>query len=470
MKSVLVGNGINVHFGGKAYSSAFIMKRIIFNTNVSRYDLLFNGLLSGKDIVGIFRAFIEIANKALAGGYDGTGNPDEREAIEDFKNRYTGPITKYHEIMLEDWFLMVRLFFLKNADLNNIWQPVKQGFELMILDAIYNEGMLTNIHQNMNKKVKRFFNDFGRIFSVNYDCNIDVLTGRDVLHLHGNYSVPADSENPSTVHGYIRQQAGQSVVIEEFRHCFCNALLDYSGELKLRHATDVREGAAEMDRWLELSRRDRPRFEKQITLLKERDEHAFRFISAYIQNPALHFGTDYHFETFRKLEGELYIIGLSPKNDSHIFRCINESKLEKIWFYHFSEADKDIRVTKPYELLSIVDLWESLGAPRKKYACSYPIPNSPEVDKFIELFNSMSVDPISKQEVMDEVNAIPQFEADRLCKIVRSALEGQRERGNPESEDEMTMNLLEISRIGLREGVLPSALFMLYVMNNRKYK
>jgi hypothetical protein len=47
---------------------------------INRYDLLFNGLLSGKDIVSIFRAFVEIANKALAGDYDGTGSPDEREA------------------------------------------------------------------------------------------------------------------------------------------------------------------------------------------------------------------------------------------------------------------------------------------------------------------------------------------------------------------------------------------------------
>lgn len=31
MKSVLLGNGINIQFGGKAYSNDFIMKRIIFS-------------------------------------------------------------------------------------------------------------------------------------------------------------------------------------------------------------------------------------------------------------------------------------------------------------------------------------------------------------------------------------------------------------------------------------------------------
>ena len=54
--------------------------------------------------------------------------------------------------------------------------------------------------------------------------------------------------------------------------------------------------------------------------------------------------------------------------------------------------------------------------------------------------------------------------------MVRKELEEQKEQGNPKSEDEMMRGFNEISRIGLREGVLPSALFMLYTMNAKKYK
>jgi len=337
----------------------------------------------------------------------------------------------------------------------------------MILDAIYNEGMLTNIHQNMNKNVKRFFAGFDNIFSLNYDCNLEALTGKDVLHLHGNYSVLADSENPDIVEGYIRQQAGQLVVIDEFRHCFCNALLDYSGELKFRRALNIKKCAAEMDRWLELSGRDEAEYKKQIALLKGKDEYAFKFVSTYVQNPTLKVGTDYHFEALSNLEGELYIIGLSPNNDSHIFRCINESKLEKVWFYFFSEKDKIISVTKPYEPLCVEDLWKSLDAEKKKYNYFYPIPNNPEVDKFIEAFNALSFDPIPKKKIIDEINSIPKFEVTRLCAIVRKKLEELKSLGNPKSEDELVQGFGEISRIGLREGVLPSSLFMLYIMNNK---
>ncbi len=465
MKSVLLGNGINIQFGGKAYSNDFIMKRIIFNARANKYDPLFNGLVSGKDVEGIFRAFIDIANKARNGYYDGIGNSDDQEAIEDFKNRYTAPITKYYEIMLEDWFLLIRLFFIANADIKDQWQSAKQGFEHMILDAIYNDGMLTNAHQNMNKNVKRFFDSFDHIFSLNYDCNLEALTGKNVLHLHGNYSILADSENPDIVEGYIRQQAGQLVVNDEFRHCFCNALLDYSGELKFRRASNIRSGAEEMDRWLELSRRDEAEYKKQTALLKKKSEYAFQFVSTYVQNPALRFGTDYHFDELSNLEGELHIIGLSPNNDSHIFRCINESNLEKIWFYYFSETDKTIPVTKSYELLHVEDLWKSLRAEKKKYNFLYPIPKNPEVDKFMEVFNTLSFDPITKKKIIDEINSIPKFEVTRLCAIVRKKLEELKSLGKPKSEDELVQGFGEISRIGLREGVLPSSLFMLYIMN-----
>lgn len=470
MKSVLVGNGINIQFGDKAYSNDFIMKRIIFNANVNRYDILFDGSVSGKEIEGIFKAFVEIANNTINGEYDGIGNADDREAIEDFKNRYTTPIEKYHEIMLEDWFFLIRLFFIANADLEDQWQSAKQGFERMILDAIFNEGMISGVHKNMNKKVKRFFAGFDNIFSLNYDNNIEALTGRCVLHLHGDYSILADSENPDTVQGYIRQQSGQTVVIDGFQHCFCNALLDYSGELKFRRASDIKKGAAEIDRWRELANHDAIEYEKQIMQLKEKDNYAFHLVSTYVQKPILMLGTDYHFESFSNLEGELHIIGLSPNNDSHIFRCINNSKLEKIWFYYFSEADKALPTIKPYELINVTDLWNSLDAKKKKYTCSYPIPSGTQVDEFIEIFNSLSFDSIPKQKIIDEVNSIPQFEADRLCKLVREELELQKERGNPKSENELITNIKEISRIGLREGILPPALLMLYIMNIKNYK
>ena len=391
MKSILLGNGINIQFGGKSYSNGFIIKRIIFNARANKYDPLFAGTISGTEIENIFRSFLDIANTTLNGDYDDVGNSDDQEAINDFKCRYNKPFTKYYEIMLEDWFLLIRLFFILNPDIKDQWQSAKQGFEQMILDAIYNEGMLSNIHQSMNKKVKRFFNKFDNIFSLNYDCNIEALTGKDVFHLHGDYSVLADSENPNTVKGYIRQQTGQSIVIEEFKHSYCNALLDYSGELKFKTASNIIKSDFELNHFLEMSKYNEAEYEKQIDILKQKNDNVGRIIRTFINNPSLKSGTNYHFDEFSNLKGELHIIGLSPNNDSHIFRCINESNLDKVLFYYFSKSDKTIPITKPYELLHIGELWKSLDAKRKIYRYAYPISNSPEIDKFIEVFNAISL-------------------------------------------------------------------------------
>ena len=47
-KNVLLGNGINIQFGGFAYSSDFILKRIKYNSRLGKYDRLFNNKITGN--------------------------------------------------------------------------------------------------------------------------------------------------------------------------------------------------------------------------------------------------------------------------------------------------------------------------------------------------------------------------------------------------------------------------------------
>lgn len=159
-KSALLGNGINIQFGGKAYSNRFIISRIVFNARCDKYDSLFEGTLTGEEIEKLFR-----------------------------------------RLPLEDWFLLLRLFFLDNQNLTNMWKASKAGLEWIILDAIYNDGRIQDVHCKMKKSVKRFFKSFDSIFTLNYDNNIEFLTNKLVYHLHGDYSVLTDSENPETVQG-----------------------------------------------------------------------------------------------------------------------------------------------------------------------------------------------------------------------------------------------------------------------------
>ena len=69
-KSILIGNGININFGGKAYTNNYIIKRILFNARASRYDPLFNGEISGDEIASIFVGLATWANAISDGKYD----------------------------------------------------------------------------------------------------------------------------------------------------------------------------------------------------------------------------------------------------------------------------------------------------------------------------------------------------------------------------------------------------------------
>jgi hypothetical protein len=119
MKSILVGNGINIQFGGKAYTSDFIMKRIKYKAKLGCYDILFDGSLNRTEILGVLNGFVTITNDILDNKYDCCVNDNELLfALDDFKSRYN-KINAPHELMLEDWFFVLHMFFLKNSDISN---------------------------------------------------------------------------------------------------------------------------------------------------------------------------------------------------------------------------------------------------------------------------------------------------------------------------------------------------------------
>ena len=235
MLNLLTGNGTNIQFGGRAYTSMFIMERIKYRARLDAYNDLLGGKVTANEIVGMLDGFVEQANAIREGAYDTyISDGETKDAVDDFKNRYDWVIENSYDIMMEDWFLIVHMFFLKNSDLEEHRIAAVQGFGHLILDAIFNNGKIQNLYKNMakSKSVRRFFQSYDNIFTLNYDNNIENLTGKTVYHLHGDFSVLYNSENVNNVLGYIREQAGERVVLEDMKHCFCSALLNYSGRLK----------------------------------------------------------------------------------------------------------------------------------------------------------------------------------------------------------------------------------------------
>ena len=473
MKSLLVGNGINIQFGGKAYSSEFIMKRIKYQATLDSYTEIFGNALTGKEIIAILDGFVDIGNEIRNGDYDQfVDSEDLSWALEDFKNRYGTELCLSHEIMLEDWFFIIHMFFLKNGDLKENARSAIQGFEQLILDAIYNGGKIQELYSKMSKESKRYFKSFDNMFTLNYDNNIEMLTQKEVYHLHGDFNVLANSENLSNVQGYIREQADERVVVSGKEHCYCNALLNYSGELKYRTAKIRHDLLIDSNEYRKKYDYD-PDFRSQLSALESEKPVEYEMIMTKIFHPELTMGTEYHFHTLQSVQDELHIIGISPNNDGHIFNLIlNNKSLNKVVFYYFLEAEKkDVEKqysTDLFECRSIQDLWKSLKAIAPQYNCSYKIPD--EIDQFMDIFNELSGDVATKEQVLKEISQKPQFEIERLCALVKADMLLRNPEYKITNEADFLKANASISYVALQEGVLPSSLYMMCTMNFKAIK
>ena len=202
-KHLLIGNGFDIQFGGRAYTSQFIIQRIKYRAQMGIYDSLFEEIISGQEIVAIVEGLVTEANNLIFGEYDQYIQDDAtKNAVNDFKRRYTKKIQKLHDIMLEDWLLLVHVFFLKNRDLEKDHIGTTEAFKRILLDIIYNDGKIQEIIPSLEKKtrksIKRYLSGFDSIFTTNYDHNIESLVSDSisVFHLHGNFDVLSESENP----------------------------------------------------------------------------------------------------------------------------------------------------------------------------------------------------------------------------------------------------------------------------------
>lgn len=464
MRHLLLGNGIDIQFGGIACTSRYIIKRIKFKALQDGYDKLFGYELTSKELLAILDGFVSETNSIIAGDYDVYAVDDDTiQALEDFKDRYTEEINNPDDIMLEDWLFIVHMFFLKNIDLEENRISAVQGFERLLLDAIYNDGFVQNIHAQMNKQVKKFLRQYDNIFTLNYDNNIEVLTGKKVYHLHGDFSVLADSENENCAIGYLRHRRGETVFQKEYSHCYCNALLNYSGRLKLRRIEECRKANDALERLYFECIADTEKLQK----LKDVETSAYEQVEAKISRPELSACSNYYYNEFAVLEGELHVIGMSPNNDAHIFDAIlGNDKIKKVVFYYRDPKHKDyIETTYPKELFVCEDvnaLWRKLNCNTPKLNCSYPFPD--EIEDFVNAFNALSMDTITVDQVKENIKQITRSEMERLCKLVKSDMNARNPEHKPTDAKDFIKQNASISYIALQQGVLPTVLYLICVM------
>lgn len=77
----------------------------------------------------------------------------------------------------------------------------------------------------------------------------------------------------------------------------------------------------------------------------------------------------------------------------------------------------------------------------------------------------LSLDPITKEEIEKEANSIPEYMALPLCKEAMNLIKVQT---TPKSEEELMKQFRMVSRIALREGIYPSAFYLILIDNFSK--
>ncbi len=363
MKNIILGNGINIQFGGLDYSNKQIINRALLKLKLKKYN---------KDVyTDEIRVWIKMLYQAipnfLKGQYDSLAVlEDEKVELSNFKMRYKTN-TPISEIGFEDFFLLNELHCRKNKITNPERFYFQEFLRRLFLDSIFNGGKINLIHKNLPAGFIHFLNDFDSIFTTNYDRNIELATTREVLYLHGAFHVLAPEYDPKSFRNQLSDKpAEKNPAIKGYEHAFSTALTGSSGAFK-QFASDSQENANSGIEKFAIGYIEKPELRPEIDSWKNSDNalvrNLYEGIMLKISNPDLKFTIDYALNKLTSVKGKIVFMGLSPNNDTHIISKIHENKaIDLIEYYYFdiSEAKTIISLfsDKKVKTKDIKEFWK----------------------------------------------------------------------------------------------------------------
>lgn len=325
-RNLLIGNGINIQFGGvDVYSGPATMNRIVENIKTGKYTALTENCLSIDEQCELLNKMVKIIDQIKAGKCrnraDGLFMLMELDRI---KRTYPDS-SSVTSVFLEDYFLAFEIFNNGFRDKDGEQQSelyrkiVFTFFKQMIIDGIYNEGAINEVHKYFYPGVRTYFKGFSNIFTTNYDYNIENSLGsaENVCHLHGEFRKLAPEYDVTSSY-YMTHKVECDLLISkmlpDMNHIYSNAIMSWS--------------------WLD-------KYGKLIESDMKRKE-----------------------ELFKSIGGHLEIVGLAPANDEHLFFLINNnSNIKSIVYYYLKNED---RTELPHHLKRAVTykkvekLWNSM--------------------------------------------------------------------------------------------------------------
>lgn len=366
LKSVLIGNGVTIEFGGKEYLNNKIIKRALHNIKINNFP----SEIYPKELKDwLLFLFSRIPN-IIDGQYDDYAYTKEmNKSLLHFKGRYKSlkRETRVHDIGFEDYFLVHYLVCSREKIVNPERFNIKESLRTLFLDSIFNNGKVQKIHYNYPYKFVTFLRSFDNLFTTNYDYNIEKATGKNIFYLHGAFHFLSEVYNPESFRNKLSDSPINSTsVLEGYNHLYSNALTSYSGEDKkfaLKMGSDANIAIEKFVKGFSTQ----PHIRKEIISWGDSDNQILKNMKESIQlketDDNLSFDENKSLSTISNLSGQLSILGLSPYNDNHIFEAINNSNISEIQFYYYDYNEtsivKSLFTDKHILFTNVKELWES---------------------------------------------------------------------------------------------------------------
>lgn len=364
MKSIIIGNGINIQFGGAENTNKSIIDRALATIRNNRFD----NRVYGKEIGDWLLLLHQNLNGFLCGEYDqfavlGT----IEEELMDFKKRYHRE-NKINEIGFEDYFLLHELFCRKNGIANPERYNFREILKRLFLDSIYNNGKVSEIHSNFPQFFIDFVNQYDSVFTTNYDQNITFATNCEVLHLHGAFHELADVYDPNSFRNKLSDRpVDKTPAIEGYEHAFSTALIGSSGALK-QYVSDSQLKTNDMLKAFGEGYNSNPEHHAKINEWKNSSDailkNLYEGITLKAKDPEQMVTIDYALTKLPLIEGVVTFMGLSPNNDHHIIETLNENeKVSLIEYFYFDQDEavvfKSLFKQKVVEVYDIKEFWKN---------------------------------------------------------------------------------------------------------------
>lgn len=363
MRSVLIGNGVTIQYGGADYLNSKIIRRALDKIQSGKFPATVYPKECAEFVIALQKEHVRVLN----GEYDSyVITSYDRSSLKDFKNRYDKNRSySVTEIGFEDYFLLFELVHNKQGIGNPDRFYSRAVLRRMFLDAIFNEGKIETIHKHFQIGFVSWLKKHDYIFTTNYDSNLENATGRNIHHLHGAFSMLSETYNPKSFRNQLEDDLLNGEVVDHnYLHLYSNCIVSYVGYLKSYSMTLASNANSAMEKFVSGYQND-PEIRRQIDEMDESNALIKRLkeaIKLKAKRPDLKHSVQYPHQILENISGSLEIIGLSPYNDGHLFtQVLENNQIVEIIFNYFSDQEaseaKHLFKSKNLKLQNVREYW-----------------------------------------------------------------------------------------------------------------